>query len=74
MHIVWRSLLGLYTLLVALTLAGAPAFAQQPQAKPNIVVIMADDVPRRMDDLWLPSRGVGGGDGRPISTASPPKA
>jgi arylsulfatase len=44
MHIVWRSLLGLYTLLVALTLAGAPAFAQQSQAKPNILVIMGDDI------------------------------
>ena len=44
MHIVWRSLVGLYTLPVAFTLAGAPAFAQQPQAKPNILVIMGDDI------------------------------
>jgi arylsulfatase A-like enzyme len=44
MHIVWRSLLGLYTLLVALTLVFVPAFAQQPQAKPNILVIMGDDI------------------------------
>ena len=44
MHIVWRSLLGTYTLFVAMTMAGAPAFAQQPQAKPNILVIMGDDI------------------------------
>jgi arylsulfatase len=40
-----RLLLGLFTLCITLLPAGAPATAQQPQAKPpNILVIMGDDV------------------------------
>ena len=35
----WLALLA----LAAITTASAPAFAQQPQ-KPNILVIMADDI------------------------------
>jgi arylsulfatase A-like enzyme len=40
-----RLLLGLFTPCIAVLAAGAPASAQQPQAKPpNILVIMGDDV------------------------------
>src|SRR5258708_7716186 len=35
---------GLLASVVAVTVAGAPASAQQPQAKPNILFIMGDDV------------------------------
>jgi arylsulfatase len=40
-----RLLLGLFTPCIAVLAAGAPASAQQPQAKPpNILVIMGDDI------------------------------
>jgi arylsulfatase A-like enzyme len=40
-----RLLLGLFTPCIAMLAAGAPASAQQPQAKPpNILVIMGDDI------------------------------
>src|SRR5438128_7257617 len=39
-----RLWLGLLALFAAAMLAGAPASAQQPQAKPNILFIMGDDI------------------------------
>ena len=45
MELARRLLLGLFTPCIAVLAAGAPAGAQQPQAKPpNILVIMGDDV------------------------------
>ena len=45
MKLAQRLLLGLFTPCIAMLAAGAPASAQQPQAKPpNILVIMGDDV------------------------------
>ena len=36
--------LGLFALFTAVAAASMPAAAQQPQAKPNIVFIMGDDI------------------------------
>jgi hypothetical protein len=45
MQIIQRFWLGLLALSAAVTVAGMPASAQAPQqAKPNILVIMGDDV------------------------------
>ena len=38
---IWLGFLGL---LIAMTVASVPATAQQQQQKPNIVVIMGDDI------------------------------
>jgi arylsulfatase A-like enzyme len=58
MRIGRKTKLGMLALLAAVALAGAPAFAQQPQ-KPNIVVIMGDDV--GMWNISAYHRGMMGG-------------
>jgi arylsulfatase A-like enzyme len=44
MRFIRRFWLGLLVLSAGVTVAGTPALAQQPQAKPNILFIMGDDI------------------------------